>query len=296
MKASIIIPTYNGAGKITSLLESLASQTVRDFEVIVVIDGSTDKTLEVLRIFEKSFPNFRILVQENRGRAAARNAGVSKANMDLLIFYDDDMKAGIDSVARHIQFHQANHLSSILAGNQSELPGRSDIQNYKAYLTQCWFSKFHEEVTELSFHNLFFAAANCSVPKGIFQNLNGFDERLSDVEDFDFAFRAANENIPVYFDKRNTAIHMDQITCVGYVKRLRQYAKAKQKWYEFHPNERSTDSRSSRKFLYLPFASAKLAQAIDRDLFSNFPRKWRYKLYDAVIQALAIEFPKKRIE
>jgi GT2 family glycosyltransferase len=144
--------------------------------------------------------------------------------------------------------------------------------------------------------NLFFTSSNCSLPRIIFHQLHGFDERLADVEDYDLAFRALKKNIKVYFDKSNKAIHQDSITCLSYIKRLRQYTDAKQQWSKIHSNEapRSTRSRF-KKLLYLPLASHYWMMAIDKNLFIYFPMKIRYKLYDLVIQALAIEFPKTKL-
>jgi len=84
---SVIIPTYNGADKIGRCLASLRGQDYpASFEVIVVNDGSTDRTLEVL----KQFPEVRVLTQANAGPAAARNRGAKEASGDLIVFTDDD--------------------------------------------------------------------------------------------------------------------------------------------------------------------------------------------------------------
>lgn len=85
--ASVIIPTYNGATKIGRCLKSLREQDcAQGFEVIVVDDGSTDSTLEVL----DEFPEVRVLTQANAGPAAARNRGGREALGEIIVFTDDD--------------------------------------------------------------------------------------------------------------------------------------------------------------------------------------------------------------
>lgn len=100
MKVSIIIPTYNEAGVIADCLTSLSKQSVKDAEVIVIDDGSSDKTLEVLsdlkkKIYQQDQPAFpgglKILTQKHRGPGAGRNLGASRAKGDILVFVDADM-------------------------------------------------------------------------------------------------------------------------------------------------------------------------------------------------------------
>jgi glycosyltransferase involved in cell wall biosynthesis len=105
IKASIIIPTHNGAGKIHNLLDALLNQSCRDVEIIVVNDGSTDDTGNVLKAFQKAFEHFKIVSQKNAGRSVARNNGARESTSELLIFYDDDMIPFPDSIQKHLDFH-----------------------------------------------------------------------------------------------------------------------------------------------------------------------------------------------
>ena len=91
MKVSIIIPTYNEEEVIGECLKSLANQTYKNLEIIVVDDGSSDKTLEVLSGFRISDFGFRILRAAHKGPGAARNLGANKAKGDILVFVDADM-------------------------------------------------------------------------------------------------------------------------------------------------------------------------------------------------------------
>jgi glycosyltransferase involved in cell wall biosynthesis len=85
--ASTIIPTFNGASRITRCLESLAKQTAgRNVEILVVDDGSTDNTAHVVR----GYPSARLISQANAGPASARNRGALEAQGRILLFTDDD--------------------------------------------------------------------------------------------------------------------------------------------------------------------------------------------------------------
>lgn len=87
VKVSIIIPTYNRAQLLPRALETVLSQTYKDFEVIVVDDGSTDNTPEIMKQFEGRVKYIR---KENGGSASARNRGIEESKGEYIAFLDSD--------------------------------------------------------------------------------------------------------------------------------------------------------------------------------------------------------------
>lgn len=85
---SVIIPLYNKRETIARALNSVLAQTVQDFEITVVNDGSTDGGEKVVEGF--SDPRIRLIHQENRGVSAARNRGIAEAKAELIAFLDGD--------------------------------------------------------------------------------------------------------------------------------------------------------------------------------------------------------------
>jgi glycosyltransferase involved in cell wall biosynthesis len=85
---SIVVPCYNGGRFIDQLLESLARQTFRDFEILIVNDGSTDAATNAKLASLNS--SIRVINQENRGLSGARNAGMAVAESDLVLALDCD--------------------------------------------------------------------------------------------------------------------------------------------------------------------------------------------------------------
>ncbi|MDQ3534384.1 MAG: glycosyltransferase, partial [Bacteroidota bacterium] len=69
INVSVIIPSFNGAHKLPIVLQSLSQQIYKDFELIIVLDGSTDNSIQIIELFEKDFNKFKIIHQENKGRA-----------------------------------------------------------------------------------------------------------------------------------------------------------------------------------------------------------------------------------
>lgn len=89
---SVIIPVYNVEKHIKRTIESLLAQTDKDFEMIFINDGSTDRTVEVIKeIMSKSnFPNFKIINSQNFGVSSARNKGIYNSSGEYLYFLDGD--------------------------------------------------------------------------------------------------------------------------------------------------------------------------------------------------------------
>jgi len=298
--ASVIIPTYNGAAKIATLLEALLNQTENNAEIIVVVDGSKDDTVEVLKPYEKLSGKLKIIVQENKGRARSRNRGVEEAGSDILVFYDDDMQPAPDSIARHIAFHR-EHRGAILIGNaeQAVLNAATDFQRYRSHISDNWMKPYGTALKKLDHQTLFMTAANCSVPKQTFLQLNGFDETLSDAEDKEFGLRAFKQNIPLYVDMQNVALHRESLTCRAYIGRLRQYAKANDMVDRLHPDfarKAKGNISGKKKIVYGLLASPWWVNIIDGyNVFCIFPTKIRYRLYDAITYALSNVYPQTKI-
>lgn len=87
---SVVIPAYNSEKTVKRCLDSLLKQTYHDLELIVVDDGSSDKTAELVSEMIQTDPRIRLIRQQNAGVSAARNAGMDAAQGDLLTFVDAD--------------------------------------------------------------------------------------------------------------------------------------------------------------------------------------------------------------
>ncbi len=89
-KVSVIIPTYNRAHLLREALDSLEKQTYRDFEVIVINDGSNDLTPDILKIYQSKINLRSLTFEENRGVSYARNRGIEKSSSPWIAFLDSD--------------------------------------------------------------------------------------------------------------------------------------------------------------------------------------------------------------
>src|SRR4051812_748761 len=126
-RISVVVPAFDVGPYLRECLASIAGQTVRDLQVIVVDDGSRDGTRAIAEEFAASDPRFHVIAQENRGLGAARNAGVDAARGTYLAFVDgDDILP--PRAYEHLQGALARTGSDFAAGNVFRLTGDGAAQ------------------------------------------------------------------------------------------------------------------------------------------------------------------------
>lgn len=88
---TIIIPVYNAGENIKHCVSSLLNQTLHNFEVLLINDGSTDNSLEIIKKYEQQYPKlFKVLSQDNKGVVETRHRGLKEANTEYVMFMDND--------------------------------------------------------------------------------------------------------------------------------------------------------------------------------------------------------------
>lgn len=90
VKLSVIVPMYNTEKYIKSCVDSIKNQILEDIEIIIINDGSTDKSLEIVKNMSENCNNIIIIDKKNEGVAAARNLGIQKAKGDYVAFVESD--------------------------------------------------------------------------------------------------------------------------------------------------------------------------------------------------------------
>lgn len=103
MKVSLIIPVYNVDAFLERCLDSVQNQTYKDTEVIIVNDGSTDNSAQIINEFVANNPNFKSFTIENSGQGGARNHGIEKATGDYIAFLDSDDYIAPNCIERLIE-------------------------------------------------------------------------------------------------------------------------------------------------------------------------------------------------
>ena len=105
--ATIIVPAFNVSATIAETLDSLQAQTLRDIEIVIIDDGSTDNTRDVVAPYLAD-KRIRYVPQANRGLAGARNRGIEEARSEIIGFCDADDLWHPDKIRRHLAHFDAN--------------------------------------------------------------------------------------------------------------------------------------------------------------------------------------------
>lgn len=99
-RVSIIVPVYNGEKYLGKCIESILNQSYHNLNIIIVNDGSSDNSDEIIRKYDNTDPRIVYICQENKGPSLARNAGIEKSDGDIIIFLDCDDYFDLDTVEK----------------------------------------------------------------------------------------------------------------------------------------------------------------------------------------------------
>lgn len=190
MKLSVIIATYNRCKMLMRTLPLLLAQDFpRDqYEIVIVVDGSTDGTAGFLQGFA-SCSNLRIVEQENRGQAAAINAGLRAATGDIVLFLDDDILCAPSVVAEHAGAIR-NGNTCLAFGPVLVSPGEGDplALDWARSFCDDFFEKKAASQPETGWYGCM-ASANSSAPRSVILSIGGLDESFSRGNDVELGFR-----------------------------------------------------------------------------------------------------------
>ena len=184
---SVIIPAYNAAATLWSTVESVACQSDRDMEIIIVDDGSTDETASVMLQIACKVARVRTVSQPNGGVSSARNYGASLAKGEYLAFLDADDEWAHDKLAQHRALHATYpRLGASFAQvvfcpekNGAMVEGRSVSNVLGGSLN----------VADVLIENAFCTTSNLVVSREAFDAAGGFDESMRYAEDQELVAR-----------------------------------------------------------------------------------------------------------
>ena len=181
MKISVVIPTYNRYELLKKALTSVFSQTYQASEVIVIDDGSTDNTKNILY----DFPNIIYIYQDNSGVSSARNQGIKNATNEWMAFLDSDDEWHRDKLQKQVDFHQKN--SDILMSYTDEKWIRDGIE----VKIPKKFQKIAKDVFRENIEYCNIAPSSTIIHISLLDEVGLFDESLEVCEDYDLWLRVA---------------------------------------------------------------------------------------------------------
>jgi glycosyltransferase involved in cell wall biosynthesis len=193
---SVIVPAYNYARYLGDALDSVRAQTYREWECIVVDDGSTDDTAAVAQRYAGLDPRVRCVRQENAGLAAARNAGLHLSRGELIQFLDADDLLAPHKLQLHADFLAAHPDTDIVYSEvgffRSDAP-RDWRPSLGGRLSRSIMARVHgadDARRKLQHYNIMPVLA-ALVRRGVFDTAGAFDRGAPAYEDYGFWIRCA---------------------------------------------------------------------------------------------------------
>src|SRR6266540_541533 len=196
---SVVIPTYNRAKRLRACLDALSVQTqaTSDFEVIVVIDGSTDETVEILKNFDAPFL-LRTVFQKNSGQPSALNNGINQAKGRYCLFIDDDIVADPRLVTEHLRT-QHQHPKVVVVG-QITLSLPVNAGWYTRAFAQGWrdhYDQLNQGTIPITWEDCY--SGNMSAPREALLACGGFALNLVRGYDVELAKRLENQGCSLVY-------------------------------------------------------------------------------------------------
>lgn len=185
-KVSVIIPTYNYSSFIAAAVDSVLAQTFPAVEVIIVDDGSTDNTKDILSRYGD---RIKYVFQENKGVSAARNAGVKNSTGNLIAFLDADDIWLPEKLEKQVECFRIDEGVGFVHCAIQEFDARGNILEEETEGAEGWVA---EKVLLLG-PAIAGPGSTSLIKREIFDEAGGFDERqeMRAAEDWEFCYRVA---------------------------------------------------------------------------------------------------------
>lgn len=188
MKYSLIVPVYNRPNEVDELLESLSRQTEKDFEVIIVEDGSSVPCKEVVEKYQTLLPSLLYFTKPNSGPSGTRNYGAERSHGEYLIFLDSDCvlpEGYIAAVSKEL----ASSKALCFGGPDRAHASFTPVQKAINYAMTSFFTTGGIRGGKKKLDKFYPRSFNMGIRTDVFQAVHGFNTTLRFGEDIDFSTR-----------------------------------------------------------------------------------------------------------
>ena len=189
---SVVVPTFNRAGIINRAINSVLSQTFKADEIIIVDDGSTDSTREIIT---QNFPMVKYFWQKNRGVSSARNFGVKIAKGDWIAFLDSDDEWAPQKLMNQMKALSENPVLKICYTNETWIRNGVQVNQKKKH------AKHGGYIFRFCLPLCLISPSSVIIHRSIFEEVGLFDETLHVCEDYDLWLRICSRWPVLYLDE-----------------------------------------------------------------------------------------------
>jgi len=273
-KVSVIIPTYNRADLLPRAIDSVLNQTFKDFELIIVDDGSTDNTKEIVKEYQKKDERIKYIWQENSGGPAKpKNTGIKNSQGEYIAFLDSDDEWLPEKLEKQLKLLGSSNTLGFVSCNAliiDENNNRKEKYN----------SPKNKNFVSLLEGNKIWSCSSVIVKKDIFERLGFFDENLNFGEDWEMWLRIAKRyNFDfVYEPLIKYYLHQNNISSIETnfkkIKNFEQILKRHTEDFKKYPKAQSVVFRNIGTFYALD-NDGKMARKYFKGAIKNNPLSLR---------------------
>ena len=228
---SIIVPVYNRPDEVAKLLESLEAQTVKNFEVVLIEDGSQMPCDEVVEQFSDKL-NIRYISKPNTGRSDSRNIGMREAKGDVFLFFDSDC-----FLPPHY-FEQLNKAMSedsfdCFGGPDATHDSFSNLQKAISYTMTSFLTTGGIRGGKRQMEKFMPRTFNMGFKREVFEKVGGFNEMFG--EDIDLSLRVQEAGFRIVLLRDVFVYHKRRINMAKFYRQVNIFGKARISLYLLHP-------------------------------------------------------------
>ena len=234
MLFSIIIPLYNRPQEIKELLESLTLQTYRQFEVLVLEDGSVNDAADAVKSFEDQF-DVRYFVKKNEGQGFTRNYGFERAKGDYFIIFDSDCLIPPDYLQIVNDHLQTNWLDAY-GGPDDAHPSFTPVQKAISYSMTSPFTTGGIRGNKKGIGQFHPRSFNMGVSRKVWETVGGFIITRSG-EDIEYSIRIHSAGFKIGLIPEAKVYHKRRTDFLQFYKQLHFFGRARINVYKFFPSE-----------------------------------------------------------
>ena len=294
-EVSVVIPTYNMSKYIEKVIQAIMKQNYRPKEIIIVNDGSSDDTKEILHKLMITTKSIRPIDQENKGAVEATNLGIKNAQSEFILLIDADAileeSIWINEVIKEFEDEKVGAVGGqILTANKGNIWAK--IMGYDLeYRYNRIKSKYVHHVSTCA----------TMYRKKAFEEVGLFDKSYRYGYDHDMSYRLNNRGYKLIIKKEISVKHFWKETLRGYIKEQYYSAKGILNLINKYPNKkRGNEVAGIREYIQTPLTLISLIFLISslfyKDLFIIFMLSFGIILVDRFIQAINIFKIKKDLE
>ncbi|MDC0857660.1 glycosyltransferase [Rickettsiales bacterium] len=222
MLVTIIIPTYNRIEFVTKAIDSVVNQDYKNWELIIIDDGSDDQSFEILSEQYQKYANIKILTQTNKGVSSARNLGIKNASGEWIAFLDSDDFFHNNKLTSQVDYIIQNPDYTLCHTEEIWYRDGVRINPHKKH------QKLDGSIFANSVKICSISISTVMVHKSIVKELGDFDESMPACEDYDFWLRITAKYPVLFLNEYLTTKHgghADQLSRKYYaMDRFRIYA------------------------------------------------------------------------